>query len=314
MNQTTLDQIELEQMRKRQQQAKTDSKTKEKVEILDDKKADTYTKGQLANIKTEKSIRYFRAMIQSQESKKDREKQQVEEEFERKYENLKADFDNAVKKIEDKKMKKLEIIQLNYQQALEHFSNNLQALEVSKMITEQTFKTQRERTERKKTHLANTIKTDKIKKEAEELLEKQESSSDSESSVESVKQPEPESESEEETPPPPPPKPIKMAAKMLGSKSQEQPKIITNTKREQPPDPVLIQAQKEREIVSELDVQLRNNNDKRVRTQALLKAERCKINPDEDKIDQYERELDFLKDERFNLTSRMPKGFRTSIG
>ena len=298
-----MDQIELEQMRKRQQQAKTDSRTKEKVEILDDKKADTYTKGQLANIKTEKSIRYFRSMIESQESKKDRERQQVEEEFERKYDTLKAEFDNAVKKIEDKKMKKLEIIQLNYQQALEHFSNNLQALEVSKMITEQTFKTQRERTERKKTHLANTIKTEKIKKEAEQLLEKDDSESDSVSSVESVKQPE--SESEEEAPPPPP-KPLKMAPKVVGSKPPAQPKIITNTKREPKLDAVEQKALEVEQRKEETGKVLGDLHTKIGVAKNQLVTLKRQVHRDDDAIREKEVEIDGLYQERQRLAATLP--------
>lgn len=310
MNQTTLDQLELEATIKRQRQAKVDARTKDKVEVLDDKKADTTTKEALALANTEKSLHYWTSMIESQQDILQKEKEKIEQTYERKLDNLKRIYDVDVKQLEDKlenlkrkydadvqnleekRDQKIKDQFVEYQKGIVYYTNQIANTEAKKAIVQQAFETQRTRHEKKKTKLANTIQTPKIKLETVELLENEESDS-----------------TQETVTPPPQPKVQPKAVKPTVVKPSPE---LGNFQPES--DPVLIKAARDREIVSELEKELQRNNAEDVRTLSLLKAERSKIKPDEDKIDEYERKRDFLKDERANLIARLPKGFRTSIG
>lgn len=270
----TEDQMLLKRKDETDKKKKREGKLIEKIEFLDEKK-DRYTEKERKELEdAERSKAHFQKEIDNQQEKRRLAIEKAESDF---LKNTKYFYDSLSK------------VELKTQSIQKHYAE-LRA----KMV-------------KKQEKIVNTISTPALKKEAELLTKKSDSETTSESTVES--QSEPESESEEEAPPPS--RPVKMTSKIVNSNPQQQPKIITNTKR---PDPVIEQAKRDRELVSDLDKQLQDNNARQMRNKSLLKAERDKIRQDEDKIDELERERDFLKDERQNLLARVPKGFKTSIG
>ena len=332
VNQATLDRQLLEDAEKRKKQLKEDSRTVDKIENLDDKKVDTKIKETSALLRTEQSRLYWEGRIEEQEAKRDKDREQIQNYFEVRIQGLKNKYETELKHIENKREEQLKKADLDYEKAISFYARNLNNTNTQKAVVQQVFQTQRDKVERKKVKLSDSIKSVKIKKEAEKLLEK-ESSSDTESSVESVKQkqpakkavkkpdpepepePEPESESEsEQEAPPPPPRTYKMAAKQVGVKSQGQqnPKIITNTKLVKLPEDHQQQVEEfaKREEAKSKEAVMRDLYTKIGVEKNILGVLTRQAKPDPDAIHQKKMEIEMLEHKYNTLNSQIPSYYR----
>ena len=285
----TEDKTLVEQFEQRKQKKKQEQRVIEKIETLQDRK-EKFTTRELEELgKIESARNYYRKIRLAAEDTFQKTKADLEAKIsaiESKIEGARRTADSSIS-YADEMIKKQDEREINFKRAIDR---------------------QLGRAEKKKETLVNTIETPTLKKQAEALLEKK---PETESEPEPEPKSEPESESEEEAPPPP--RIFKMKPKQVGVKSQGQqnPKIITNTKRVLAED-----HQQEQEEYAKRD-EAKSKESKlgdlmtkiRIAKNQLVTLER-QVNRDEDKIREKEVEVNSLKEEYKFLESSIPAPYR----
>lgn len=295
----TEDQQYLENAKKFEQKKKKDERIVDKVEFLDEKVSRINNKEQTELQKLDSTKAYYRRIRLSAERRLETEVAALE---------ARIDKINKRAEIEVTALEaRIEKVKQNIQDSITYADQMLEKVDVREEVFKNSISKQVKKTESKKETLVNKIVTPSLKKQAIALLEKKpEPEPEPESEPEQKTESESESEAEEEAAPPP--KPIKMTPKQPGV--QQQPKIISNTKRERKLDAVEEAAKAEEAEAKSKEAVMRELNTKIGVEKNILGVLERQVKPNPEAIFQKKMEIEMLQHKYNTLKSQIPSYLR----